>query len=414
MSHPLFEDVWITGIGLVSSLGEGCDEHWESLNKGAPVIDSTAYAPYPVHPLGDIDFSKQVPKRGDLRQMGRWQQLGVYAAGMALSDADVAGESAYLDTMDMIVAADGGERDEEVDRFILQEMAVRNDPEVFLNEALSTQLRPTLFLAQLPNLMAGNISIVHKVAGSSRTFMGEEMAGVTACQVAMQRIRAGQSRLCLVGGAYNAEREDMQLLYELGRYLWPREYRPVWERHDQGGGIITGTVGAFLVLEAAEHAKRRGVRPYACIREVRADHCKRQPEAAANNAMRQFDGIREHVNGSSSLAVISGSCGSEPVTSEECLFYEQLSDNGYDVSVRAAGSMLGHCAEAQFPAGIALAALAASKGELFGPGGGSAMERSCDVSPGHVLVTSWGHWRGEGMALVEPVVANADQEGAIS
>src|SRR3712207_8516744 len=37
-------------------------------------------------------------------------------------------------------------------------------------------LRPTLFLAQLSNLLAGNISIVHGVAGSSRTFMGEESA----------------------------------------------------------------------------------------------------------------------------------------------------------------------------------------------------------------------------------------------
>ena len=35
-------------------------------------------------------------------------------------------------------------------------------------------LRPTLFLAQLSNLLAGNISIVHGVTGSSRTFMGEE------------------------------------------------------------------------------------------------------------------------------------------------------------------------------------------------------------------------------------------------
>ena len=37
-------------------------------------------------------------------------------------------------------------------------------------------LRPTLFLAQLSNLLAGNIAIVHGVSGTSRTFMGEEAA----------------------------------------------------------------------------------------------------------------------------------------------------------------------------------------------------------------------------------------------
>ena len=41
-------------------------------------------------------------------------------------------------------------------------------------------LRPTLFLAQLSNLLAGNISIVHGVTGASRTFMGEESSGVDA------------------------------------------------------------------------------------------------------------------------------------------------------------------------------------------------------------------------------------------
>ena len=46
-------------------------------------------------------------------------------------------------------------------------------------------LRPTLFLAQLSNLLAGNISIVHGVTGSSRTFMGEESSGVDAVRVAM-------------------------------------------------------------------------------------------------------------------------------------------------------------------------------------------------------------------------------------
>ena len=69
-----------------------------------------------------------------------------------------------------------------------------------------SDLRPTLFLAQLSNLLAGNISIVHGVTGSSRTFMGEEAAGVDAVRIALSRIDAGQSDIALVGGAYNGER----------------------------------------------------------------------------------------------------------------------------------------------------------------------------------------------------------------
>lgn len=399
------EEVWVTGIGLVSSLGEGCEDHWRRMENGGarnPVVDDNTFAPYPVHPLAEVDFSKQIPGRGDLRQMGPWQRLGVYAAGLALSDAGIAGNPEYLDRMDMIVAANGGERDIEVDDAILYELGKRNDPETYLNEALSTQLRPTLFLAQLPNLMAGNISIVHKVTGSSRTFMGEEMAGVSAAQTAVRKIRSGQSQLYLTGGAYNAERDDMQFLFELGRYLWPASYRPVWERHEDGGGIITGSIGAFLVLESASHARARGASPYARIHDVLADRCDRKPEAAAQNALRQFHTLRERL-GDRPLAVLSGSCGAEPVTSEEIRFFKMVENEGFSVSVRATGSVLGHAVEAQFPASLALAAIAASKEQLFRPVGGSAFEKPYEGAPDRILVTGWGHWRGEGMALVEAV-----------
>ena len=90
------------------------------------------------------------------------------------------------------------------------------NPAAFLNERLMSDLRPTLFLAQLSNLLAGNISIVHGVTGSSRTFMGEESAGVDAVRIALSRINAGQSDIALVGGAYNGERPDLLMLYEFG------------------------------------------------------------------------------------------------------------------------------------------------------------------------------------------------------
>lgn len=399
------EEVWITGVGLVSSLGDGCDAHWRLLGSGTgcdPVLDGTSFAPYPVHPLADVDFSTQIPNRGDLRQMGQWQRIGVYAAGLALCDAEIAGNPDYLEKTDLIVAANGGERDIEVDDAILTELGVRNDPESYLNEALSTELRPTLFLAQLPNLMAGNISIVHKVSGSSRTFMGEEMAGVCAAQIAVRKIRSGQSDLCLIGGAYNSEREDMLFFYELGHYLWSGDFEPLWQRQRKGGGIVTGSVGAYLVLESRRHAQARGVAPYARIHDVLADRCTRNRGAAAEIAAKQFDTLRARL-GNGPLAVVSGSCGAEPITSEERLFLKQLEDDGFEVAVRATGSMLGHGVEAHFPAGLVLAAIAASQKRLFAPFADPEFEKPYEGPLDRVLVTGWGHWRGEGMALVEAV-----------
>ena len=125
------------------------------------------------------------------------------------------------------MAAGGGERDIAVDSLIVDEALKRNDREKFLIEKLKTELRPTLFLAQLSNLLAGNISIVHKVTGSSRTFMGEESAGISAIATAFARIKAGQSTHTLVGGAFIAERPDILLLVEGIRAHQTGPWQPV-------------------------------------------------------------------------------------------------------------------------------------------------------------------------------------------
>ena len=129
MANP--RDALITGIGLVSCLGEGVDAHWAALNRAGgfqPVVDDTTFAPWPVHPIAPLELDKQIPKRGDQRQMEAWQRIGTYAAGQALDSAGVKGNPALLSRMDMIVAAGGGERDYAVDPAILSALPVRRRP----------------------------------------------------------------------------------------------------------------------------------------------------------------------------------------------------------------------------------------------------------------------------------------------
>ena len=257
------QEVWITGVGLITCLGEGLEANWQHLASGdPPVYDDKSFAPYVVHPLAPINFDKQIPKKSDQRQMEPWQRIGVYAAGLALGDAGISGKPDLLDVTDMIVAAGGGERDISVDTAILAEARKRNDAGSFLNERLMNDLRPTLFLAQLPNLLAGNISIVHGVVGSSRTFLGEESAGVDAVRIAHARIAAGQSELTLVGGAYNGARWDVLLIFEQAGALLKGGFSPIGDR-GAGGGMALGNMGAFLILESRKHAEGRGARAHA-------------------------------------------------------------------------------------------------------------------------------------------------------
>ena len=178
--------------------------------------------------------------------------------GLALESAGVKGNAELLARTDMIVAAGGGERDIAVDTAILSGLPGAAKPEAFLNERLMSDLRPTLFLAQLSNLLAGNISIVHGVTGSSRTFMGEEAAGVDAVRIALrahrgrpERHRAGRRRLQRRAAGHAAALRVRRLRLE-GRV------RAGLAARGAGGGMALGSLGAFLVIESAR--ARRGAR----------------------------------------------------------------------------------------------------------------------------------------------------------
>jgi len=137
----------------------------------------------------------------------------------------------------------------------------------FLNERLMSDLRPTLFLAQLSNLLAGNIAIVHGLGGTSRTFMGEEVAGADAARIALARIASGESDIALIGGSHNGERKDLMVLYEFGDFNLKDKFAPVWARKDHAGFAL-GSAGAFLVLESKAHAEARGAKPFAKLSSV--------------------------------------------------------------------------------------------------------------------------------------------------
>lgn len=374
MSRP----VVVTGLGLVSCAGEGVDAHLAALNAGAPPrIDSGTFAPYPVHPAPAIAWDGQIPKRSDQRQMEAWQRLGVYAAGLALDAAGVKDDAAFKQALHLVVGAGGGERDYAVDGAILTGLRAAEEPGAYLNERLQNDLRPTLFLAQLSNLLAGNIAIVHGVTGASRTFMGEEAAGIDALRIAQARVASGQIDAILVGGSYSAERPDVLVIHAMGGFLARDAYRPVFERGGSGGFIL-GSCAAFLMLESEAHAAARGARALARLDAVASDRTRRAPGSVAAS----LDALWRQAGLSEPDRVLSGATGGAPITAEE---RDALAWLAPKARLHALGDVIGHGLEVAAPFGASLAtALVAA---------GRARE---------VAVTAVGHRRGEGVLRIKP------------
>ncbi|HEX8417771.1 MAG TPA: beta-ketoacyl-ACP synthase [Methylobacterium sp.] len=374
-------DVVVTGIGLVSCAGEGIAAHLAAFRTGTPArTDIETFAPYPVHPVAPLGLDGQIPKKSDQRQMEPWQRLGVYAAGLALESAGVKEDVAFKANLHLVVAAGGGERDYAVDGAILTGLRDASDAGTYLNERLQNDLRPTLFLAQLSNLLAGNIAIVHGVTGASRTFMGEEACGTDALRIAHARIASHQIDCMLVGGSYSAERPDVLVVHEMGGYLRKGDYRPVFARTEEGGsGFILGSAAAFLVLEAADHAAARGARALARLDHVASDRTRREPGSVGASLHNLWKGAKM----GDPDTVISGATGVGPITAEEG---EALSRLAPGIPVTALGDVIGHPLEIVAPFGTALAAALIAETGIR-----------------EVAVTTVGHRRGEGVVRVRAV-----------
>jgi hypothetical protein len=186
-------------------------------------------------PMVDYDIEQQIIKPSDRRLMGKTMQSAVYTAGVALDHAQLKNKPELLQDTQIIAALRGGERDEAADQAIIAACDAAGEYEETLNKGLMEQLRPTLFLSQLPNLLAANIALLYGLTGSSVTLMGGVIGGAQAIQLAISRIQSGQASRVLVGGVSNNESNEITAAY----------------------GFHLGSASGFLILESEQAAKAR-------------------------------------------------------------------------------------------------------------------------------------------------------------
>jgi 3-oxoacyl-[acyl-carrier-protein] synthase II len=152
--------------------------------------------------------------------------------------------------------------------------------------------------------------------------------------------------------------------------LWKKPFRSVWDRRAEGGGFIPGSGAAFLVMEAREHAQRRGATPLAAVAGVVSERTRRTPGALADALARHWATLRA----SPGAVVLSGATGVSPASEDERAWLAAVGA----ATIHATGDLVGHTVEAQAPTGAVLATALLQRGAA------------------EAVVTSVGHWRGDG------------------
>lgn len=194
------------------------------------------------------DVAKELGlSRVDRRSLGTQFYLGVYAAGLALKSADVLG-SERTGSIGLSVALKGCERDQKLDTEITRRAAsARAYDAAQTNRMLMENLRPSLFLSQITNLLAANLAVLFSTLGTSRTFVGEEQAGCSALENAIRRAAGSTPESTLAGAALNADSYGLLSWFaSLQLSGSSNENTNVWLRT---AGACPSTIASFLVIE---------------------------------------------------------------------------------------------------------------------------------------------------------------------
>ncbi len=248
--------VVITGMGVISCLGQTVSEFWENLVAGRSGIghitlcDTTGY---PTTIAGEVKNwnPEAYIERREARRMARFSQFAVAAAKQAIAQAGLDLEREDRTRIGVILGnGNGGYPNiDEAMRTIVEKGGMRVDP-FFLPKSL-------------PNMAAAQIALQLGLKGYNSTVVTACAAGTQAIGDAMEVLRRGHMQVMLTGGTEAGISQLGLAAFCVMRAMSTRNDEP--ERASRPfdkdrDGFVPAEGAAVFVLETLEHALARGAR----------------------------------------------------------------------------------------------------------------------------------------------------------
>jgi 3-oxoacyl-[acyl-carrier-protein] synthase II len=327
--------VFVTGMGVVSSLGFGRAAYWQALIEGRSGIREVSLfdtAAIGRHVAGEVkDFrARDHMSAAEARRVGRCSAFAVAAARMAAEDAGVTKQLAGERTA-VVIGTTMGEAN------VLGELQKAWIHEG--NEAVQTAKLPRYGTTLLPI----HVARAFGAKGMVQTLPAACAAGNYAIGFAADQIRAGRADIAVTGAVEIIEKLEFAGFARLGA-MSPDKCMPFDKNRK---GLLLGEGAAMLVLESEASVVRRGARPLAELGgyglACDAHHITRpHPEGAGSiKAMRQAiesSGLTpadvDHINAHGTATPNNDSV--------EALVIRKIFEDR-PVPVTSIKSMIGHC-----------------------------------------------------------------------
>jgi len=252
--------VVVTGLGIVSPVGNTVPSAWESIVSGKSGItritrfDASNFASQIAGEVKDFDIQQYLSAK-EARRMDVFIHYGMAAAIQAAKDAGI-DDISHLDAEKIGVNIGSG----------IGGLPMIENTDTAYHAGGPRKISPFFIPSTIINMIAGNLSIMYG-------YKGPNIAIVTACTTAThsighsaRMIEYGDADIMVCGGAESCVTPLAIGGFAAAKALSVNNGNPETASRpwDVGrDGFVLGEGAGILVLEELEHAKRRGAKIYA-------------------------------------------------------------------------------------------------------------------------------------------------------
>ncbi len=260
--------VVVTGIGLISSIGNNLESTWNNLIAGKSGIKkitsfdtselSCKIAGFISHDESDkihLNRNDFLDKR-EINRNDRFIQYGLIAAKLAIEDANLLILSDQSKNRVGVSVGSG-----------IGGLETIYDGSITLNSKGPRKISPFFIPSSLINLLSGQISIKYGFKGPNHSVVTACATGAHSIGDASEMIKRGAADVMIAGGAEAAVCQLGVAGFCAARSLstkyndFPEQASRPWDKDRDG--FVMGEGSGILILEEYEHAKKRNAKIYA-------------------------------------------------------------------------------------------------------------------------------------------------------
>lgn len=252
--------VVITGLGIVSPVGNSVDAAWAALLAGRSGIgpitrfDASRFPTRIGGSVKDLDISAYITPK-DARKMDAFIHYGIVAAGQAIDDAGIEIEDSNAHRIGVAIGSGIGGIE-----------TIEQNFAKYLESGSPRKISPFFVPGSIINMISGHVSIRYGMTGPNVALVTACTTGTHSIGVAARTIAYGDADVMVAGGAEMATTPLALGGFCSARALSTRNDDPEgasrpWDR-ERDGFVLSDGAGC-VVLEEYEHASRRNATVYA-------------------------------------------------------------------------------------------------------------------------------------------------------